>query len=184
MLEGCKRGAKGVQSQITQKKHAKRAKWKGVVDNREQAIQNKANKNIQYRAKGRGVQTGCKGCKRVQKGCNPTRRFECERVFFLSSCRPRPPAQSGRSTAPPSWPGPSSASGCPGPPRPWRCGPWAASSGFAGHGLRGGRRGLQVQAPRPRVLGKSAAEGRTTGVKPHRKERRDGGRATSAPRGS
>ena len=35
--------------------------------------------------------------------------------------RPRPPAQSGRSTArpcaPPLWPGPSSASGCPGPPR-------------------------------------------------------------------
>ena len=48
-------------------------------------------------------------------------------------CRPQPPAPSGRSTArpcaPPSWPGPSSASGCPGPPRPWRCGPWAASCG-------------------------------------------------------
>ena len=48
-------------------------------------------------------------------------------------CRPRPPAQSGRFTARPCapalWPGPSSASGCPGPPRQWRCGPWAASCG-------------------------------------------------------
>ena len=49
-------------------------------------------------------------------------------------CRPRPPAQSGRRStarpcAPPSWPGPSSASGCPGPPRQWRCGPRAASCG-------------------------------------------------------
>ena len=34
-----------------------------------------------------------------------------------------------RPCAPPSWPGPSSASGCPGPPRQWRCGPRAASCG-------------------------------------------------------
>ena len=31
--------------------------------------------------------------------------------------------------APPSWPGPSSASGCPGPPRQWRCGPREGGGG-------------------------------------------------------
>ena len=37
-------------------------------------------------------------------------------------CRPRPPAQSGRSTARP-------CARCPGPPRQWRCGPQTASCG-------------------------------------------------------
>ena len=96
MQEGCKRGARGVQKGCNPKSHKKnmqnRAKWKGVVDNREQAIQNKTNKNIHYRAKGRGCKRGArvvqKGCKRGARGVQSHEaRFECRESgqgsFFL-----------------------------------------------------------------------------------------------------
>ena len=69
-------------------------------------------------------------------------------------------AQSGRSTArpcaPPSWPGPSSASGCPGPPRPWRpahgfgssCRPLSAPARRAWWPGRPSRRSCSAEVPR------------------------------------